>query len=272
MTLPVIGACLTIEDLETYRSWILDRQRDLELQSFHDAAVLDGDWTPQVDRALALLDGYTGRLGIHGPFMGLNIASSDPAVQAIVARRLDQGLDVCERINATQMVIHSPYTPWDHANMDNFARGRERIVECSHASIGAAVSRAANQGVTLVMENIQDVDPMERRRLVDTFASPALKLSVDVGHANCLHHAEGAPPADYFIAAAGDQLDHVHLQDTDGYADRHWALGEGTIRWAAVLRAIDASPARPRVVLELRDKAGIPASMQFLRDLGLTES
>jgi len=272
MPLPVIGACLTIEDLPTYRDWLIGRQRDVELQSFHDSAVLEGDWQPLVDRARALLDGHTGRLGIHGPFMGLNIASSDPGVQAVVARRMDQGLDICAALGATQMVIHSPYTPWDHANMDNFARGRERIVECTHASIGAAVRRAADQGVTLVLENIQDVDPMERLRLVDTFGSDALQLSVDVGHANCLHFSENAPPADYFIAAAGNRLHHVHLQDTDGYADRHWALGEGTIRWPAIFRALAPLTSAPRLVLELRNKDGIPASMRLLRDLALTDS
>lgn len=271
MTLPVIGACLMIEDLETYRDWLIERQRDLELQSFHDSAVLDGDWQALVDRARALLDGHTGRLGIHGPFMGLNIGSSDPAVQAVVARRMDQALDICAALGATQMVIHSPYTPWDHANMDNFPRGRERIVECAHASIGGAVRRAADQGVTLVLENIQDVDPMERLRLVDSFGSEALQLSVDVGHSNCLHFSENAPPADYFISAAGNRLHHVHLQDTDGYADRHWALGEGTIRWPAIFRALEGLTSAPRLVLELRDKAGIPASIRLLTDLGLVE-
>ena len=31
---------------------------------------------------------------------------------------------------------------------------------------------------------------------------------------------------------------NVHLQDADGYADRHWSLGEGTVRWHAVFAAL----------------------------------
>jgi hypothetical protein len=75
---PVLGAALNVASLETYRSWILERQRDLELQDFFTAEVLNGDWRPLADRIRTMLDGYKGRLGIHGPFWGFKIDSQDP--------------------------------------------------------------------------------------------------------------------------------------------------------------------------------------------------
>ena len=63
-------------------------------------------------------------------------------------------------------------------------------------------------------------------------------LSIDTGHANYAHGSTGGPPVDYFVHAAGDMLHHVHLQDTDGYADRHWNPGEGNVSWPAVFRAL----------------------------------
>jgi hypothetical protein len=45
--------------------------------------------------------------------------------------------------------------------------------------------------------------------------------------------------------------------------------GEGTIRWHAVFRAIEALEVTPRLILGLRDKAGIPATMAFLKSAGL---
>jgi len=71
------------------------------------------------------------------------------------------------------------------------------------------------------------------------------------------------------VHSAGEMLEHIHLQDADGFADRHWALGEGTIRWHAVFRAIAALQVKPRLILELRDKVGIPPSMALLESLGL---
>lgn len=269
MSLPVIGAALGTAGLETWRDWILEKDRDLELQSFHTAAELDRDWSAEAAHTRKLLDGYRGRLGIHGPFWGFSIGTSDPEVQKVVARRLSQGLDVCAAVGATQMVIHSPYTTWDYNNLDAFPHNRRNLVENVHATIGAAVKRAEDQGVTLVMENIEDIDPKDRQRLVETFNSPALKLSIDTGHAQYAHRRTGAPPVDYFVSAAGAMLDHIHLQDVDGYADRHWAVGEGTILWTSVFRAIAELPVKPRLILELRDKAGISASMEYLSRMGL---
>jgi len=131
------------------------------------------------------------------------------------------------------------------------------------------VKRAQETGITLVIENIEDVDPATRRALVDSFDSPAIALSIDTGHAQLARRAAGAPPVDYFVRDAGAQLAHVHLQDVDGHADRHWAPGEGEIAWAAVFRALADCPGAPHLVLELRDKRDIPKGFAHLRDLGL---
>lgn len=269
MSLPVIGAALGTADLELWRDWVLEKDRDLELQAFHSAAVLESDWSAEAAQTRALLDGYSGRLGIHGPFWGFSIGTSDPDVQRVVARRMDQGLDVCAAVGATQMVIHSPYTTWDHNNLDADPDGRSRLMDNAHACIGAAVRRAGDQGVTLVLENIEDIDPKDRGLLVESFNSPALKLSIDTGHAHYAHYSTGAPPVDFFVTSAGHMLDHLHLQDADGHADRHWAIGEGTILWSSVFRAIATLDVRPRLILELRDKTGIRASMDYLVRAGL---
>lgn len=266
-----IGAALRVADLDTYAPWLRERQRDLELQDFTDAATLSGDWSGVVDEARRRLDGFTGRLGIHGPFWGITIHSKDPDIRAVVARRMDQGLDVCAALGATQMVIHSPYSTWDHNNLDGNAGAREAVIENTHATLGAAVARAADMGVTLVVENIEDVDPSDRRHLVESFGSDAIRLSIDTGHAQYAHRATGAPPVDYFVTDAGRLLHHMHLQDADGYADRHWAIGEGNVPWRAVFRAIAALEHRPHLVLELKDKGGIPASIAYLTSLGLAE-
>lgn len=269
MTPPVIGAALGTADLEHYRDWILEKQRDLELQSFHTADVLNGDWQPEADRVKALLDGYTGRLGIHGPFWGFTIHSIDPDVRTVVARRMDQALDVCAAIGATQMVVHSPYTTWDYNNLDNYDIARDMVIENTHATMKAAVKRAEDQGVTLVIENIEDIDPRDRLVLADSFGSDAVRLSIDTGHAHYAHGSNNAPPVDYYVKAAGGMLHHIHLQDADGYADRHWTIGEGTIQWHAVFRALAKLEEKPRLIMELRDKAGIPASMEYLSREGL---
>ena len=157
MTLPVIGAALTNSDLAVYRDWILEKDRDLELQSFVNASVLDADWAPLAAQVRAVLDGYKGRMGIHGPFWGFTIDTPDPLVREVVQKRLNQGLDVCAAVGASHMVLHSPFTTWDYNNLDGQPGDREDLISRTHTLLRPIVTRAETLGVTLVMENIEDI-------------------------------------------------------------------------------------------------------------------
>src|SRR3569623_1799442 len=112
-TLPILGAALTINSIPAHREWLLERQRDHEIQDFVYPEMLDGDWRATADRIKAMLDGHTGRRGIHGPFWGFKIDSQDPMIRGMVTKRLLQGLEIVEHLGATHMVVHSPYTTWD---------------------------------------------------------------------------------------------------------------------------------------------------------------
>jgi sugar phosphate isomerase/epimerase len=167
------------------------------------------------------------------------------------------------------MVVHSPFTTWGHNNYDNYPNGRAGVIDRVHDSIDASVTRAERLGVELVIENIEDKDPADRVRLVQSFDSKQVRVSIDTGHAHYAHGSTGAPPADRYVTAAGDLLAHVHLQDADGYADRHWAMGDGTVRWPAIFKALAPLTSNPRLIIELRDHSEILRGAQHLINLGL---
>ncbi|WP_045392270.1 sugar phosphate isomerase/epimerase [Falsirhodobacter sp. alg1] len=267
--LPLLGAAMPVSTLATLQGFILEQNRDLELQDFITVDLLNGGWRERADEARALLQGYEGRLGIHGPFWGLNISNPDPDIRTIVTGRLMQGLEVCDHLGATQMVVHSPFTAWDNNNLDNQPDALERIHALAHETLRGPVEYAAAIGATMVIENIDDMNPDLRAALADSFGSAQIALSVDTGHAHYAHGTNGAPPVDYFVRRAGKRLQHIHLQDADGHADRHWAIGHGNILWASVFSALAELTSKPRLILELRDKAGILPSVKYLNDLGL---
>lgn len=268
---PILGAALSLESLPAHREWLLAQQRDLELQDFFRADVLDGDWRDVAGRIRTLLDGFEGRLGIHGPFWGFKIDSHDPLIRKAVTTRLLQGLEAAEAVGATQMVIHSPFSTWDHNNLDLYPGNREAVLERVRLTLSEVVRRADEIGCELVLENIEDKNPRERVWLARALESKYVRVSLDTGHAFYAHVSTGAPPVDYYVDAAGDLLTHVHLQDTDGYADRHWAPGDGAIRWATVFRALGRLNSKPRLILELRDHAAILGAARYLTDLGVAE-
>ncbi|PSL18154.1 sugar phosphate isomerase/epimerase family protein [Shimia abyssi] len=268
--LPIVGAQLSVLDIDKNRDWLFEKNRDLELPEFCMADILK---SPEmfVDMARQKLDGWRGRLGIHGPFGGFELDTKDKETRAVVQDRLAQAIAVCEALGATQMVLHSPFDLWDVHNFGNGPKDLERRVSQIIDTLGPTLKRAEELGVVLVLENIKDVDPGHRAAVVDAADSSALRLSVDTGHANWAHTMAGAPAVDRFITDANQMLSHVHLQDTDGYADRHWPLGTGNIAWHGVFEAIKRCKSDPHLIVEINDFDRVQESVAHLEALGLAQ-
>ena len=264
-----IGACLKTSEVSDHRDWLFDHDRDIELQDFMTRDALSEAFEDHIAAARAALDGHTGRRGIHGPFEGLDIDNKDAELRPLITARFLKALEAADRIGARQMVMHSPYTAWYQNNIFSFPGYAETKLERIHEVLGPVVKAGEEMGITLVIENIQDVRPETRRAMVDSFGSPAIALSIDTGHAHLARRMSGAPPVADFVADAGAQLAHMHVQDLDGHADRHWPPGMGEIEWEAVFRALATCESTPHLVLELRNKADIPQGFAHLKSLGL---
>ena len=275
---PVVGAAVWAEDLERVEglaAFLVDSGRDVEVRDFYLADALRTDWTQLAGRVRARLDGHRGRVGIHGPGKGFGLDAEDPDIRAVAQARLHAGLDACLALAGSpgtgHMVVHSPFKTWDWHNLDRAPGGREAKIGRVHETLREIVRRAEDEGVVIVIENVEDKDPGDRVALARSFDSPAVRVSLDTGHAHYAHGATGAPPVDYYVRAAGAMLSHVHLQDSDGYADRHWQIGRGSIAWHAVFAVLAELPAMPRLLLELRDPADLLPSAKWLAEAGLAD-
>lgn len=271
MTPLKIGACLKLAEIDTHRDWLFDAGRDIEIQDFMSHTALGADLDDLIIAAKSTLAGHSGRIGIHGPYEGLDIDNKDAEVRPLITARFLKALEAADRIGARQMVLHSPYTLWYQNNVLSWPDYATSKLGRIHDILAPVVRAAEAMGITLVIENIQDVRPETRREMIDSFGSDAIALSIDTGHAQLARRMSAAPPVEDFVRDAGAQLAHVHLQDVDGHADRHWAPGQGEIEWTAVFRALADCGNAPHLVLELRDKAEIPKGFAWLAALGLAE-
>ncbi|WP_373235472.1 sugar phosphate isomerase/epimerase family protein [Cohaesibacter celericrescens] len=271
-TLPILGAALSYKDVVSLKDWIFEKNRTLELQDFSRVDVLDDDQDALIDAYAQLLDGFGGVFGIHGPFLGLDLGSPDPLVQNVVMVRLLDAINKCERLGATHMVVHSPFNMFHTLNSMTFPSMRDEMIEAAANTLAPVLNRAEQIGCCLMLENVADSDPSLRNSLVKAIKSPMLKVSIDTGHAHFAHGQFKAPPVADFIYTAGSLLGHVHLQDADGYADRHWHPGEGTVPWGGVFKALADISATPRLILEVRDrKEQLPQTVARLQSLGLAQ-
>ncbi|NJN18546.1 MAG: sugar phosphate isomerase/epimerase [Oscillochloris sp.] len=266
--LPTIGAAMTIDKLAIYRDWLIDGRRDLEIQDAVSPQVLDGDWRGEARRGRALLEGFEGRLGIHGPFLGLTLTAHDPMVREVVIARLRRGLEFAGELGATHMVVHSPFLSFGSPFLPFVpASRRTHEIGLAHAVIEPLLPLAEQLHCMLVIENIVDANPAPLLDLIHSFDSPLVQASLDTGHATITQRT-GGPPPDQWVREAGPLLAHVHVQDSDGHLDRHWAPGDGAINWYALFEAIGELAHQPRMVLELRDHSHIPRGAAYLAERG----
>ena len=271
-SLPILGAALKYDHVSSLRDWIFEKNRALELQDFCNVSAHDDDQKDLIAAYRTLLNGYEGDFGIHGPFLGLDIASDDPLVREVVIKRMLDALEKCEALGATHMVVHSPFFFFHTLNNVNFSFLKTVVFNNAQATLEPILARAEEIGCCLMLENVGDADPMLRRELVESVKSPMLRLSIDTGHAHFANGQFKAPPVTDFILTANDLLGHVHLQDADGYADRHWHPGEGTIPWGGVFKTLADIDASPRLIIEAADRQErLPRTVARLEALDLAQ-
>lgn len=272
MSLPILGVATSINDLKQIQNWVLEKHRDIEVQDFVFAQQLDEMNEDIILEYKNCLKGHEGNIGIHGPFVNLDVTAVDQEIGKVTTKRLMQGLKVCEKLGATHMVVHSPFSAWLSLNELNMPSIKRDMFNSAQDILGECLKRCEDIGCTMVLENIDDTDPFIRKKLAQSFDSEYFKVSIDTGHAQLSHTNNGAPAVVDFIIAAGDLLGHVHLQDVDGYADRHWHPLEGNIPWAPVFNELSKIDISPRLILEPKDRyEQLPASIKRLEGLNLAQ-
>lgn len=269
MPLPTIGACVTVTTMPSLRDWAFAGNRPLEIQDFVQADVIAGDPSALIATWQGLLAGHGGPRGIHGPFFGLDLSNPDAEIRAIVRKRLIKGVEIAAALQADLMVVHSPFNFWHRLNYTNYAFLRPALMAACCDCLAPVLDSARTHGVTIALENIDDTDPADRADLADMMDHPCLRLSVDTGHADLAHANYGAPPVVDVLVEADKRLAHVHLQDVDGHADRHWHPGDGRIAWRPVIDCLQQHVGQPRLLLEVRNRPDrIPETAAWLERLG----
>ena len=104
MTPLKIGACLAPHEIADHRDWLFDADRDIELQGFSTHKDLALEFEDRIASAKAALKGFRGRLGLHGPYEGLDMDNKDPEVRPVIPARNQKAQEAAERVGAPQMV------------------------------------------------------------------------------------------------------------------------------------------------------------------------
>lgn len=120
----------------------------LEITAFAFPAGLDQGLGERVRRHAEAVCGVTP-LSLHGPFMDLYPASTDPAVVAVTRARHESALTVAEALGAQVYVAHVGSVP-----LIRHPRYRERFVAATCQFWMEFADRAEKAGIVIALENL----------------------------------------------------------------------------------------------------------------------
>lgn len=172
-----------------------------------------------------------------------NLADINGGHLAESRRQLRDTIRLCRDIGGGMVVIHPGIAaPLSIEKRHSLARYpqftlesiKKEALQNFKESLHAAASLAETLDVVLGLENFSHVtncvqsNYAELVEWVDEIDSPALKITLDVGHANLEGGVEAA------IEIFDSRIVHIHLNDNDGQSSLHGTLGSGTIDWHAI--------------------------------------
>ncbi len=170
------------------------------------------------------------------------LVSADPGGRARRIEFLYRAIDVAHALESDCVslwsgILREPIVV--DVGIDRLVDGLRRVCEYADAN-GVIVGFEPEPGMLI------DTMPMFER-LLERLDSPALKLTLDIGHLHC----QGETPLAPQIHRWSDRLVNVHIEDMRRGVHEHLMFGEGEIDFPPVIRELASVDYRGLVQVEL---------------------
>lgn len=193
-------------------------------------------------------------LSVHAPYSDLNLASLNHPIWRESVRQVLACIDGAAELT-DRVTVHPGYlSPMGKLLPD-------KVWALQKAALSEIGSYAADRGVRVFLENMGGLKevlcryPEEILGMIE--GVDGIGFTLDIGHAHTVGKVReflGFLPS----------VNHIHVHDNQGAADQHLALGDGTISWEEVGRAV-ARGYRGIVVVEGRNLEEAKKSLSVFR-------
>jgi len=207
-----------------------------------------------------VLETFSFRYLVHAPYIGVNLASLNPAIREASRGLVSSAIKFANFIDARLVVSHVGRLSRDYPE-----RLVERAVGNAASALTSLQSLSEDLGVTFTIENdhrsgdrVLAGTPEQIRPLLEEVGC---RLTFDVGHANTLGRPEE------FLESLRDYVVNVHLHDNDGVGDSHLPLGRGNVNLKGVFTALGGSLRDIPLIIECHSFADIRESLKVVRSL-----
>lgn len=244
-------------DQHSYLSEIADLGAGIELGSYGLIGVRSQkDWDSTLEKHIAAVNKFSGKVAMHGPFIGIEYSHTDHLIRESIQHRIDMTFNAACTLKACRVILHSGYS------IEN------EVFHLDESWLARNISYWKNEicrwekaGIEIVLENDVEKSPELLVELVKTVNSPSLQLCLDIGH---LHYFSPYSSS-YWVNKMGSYLKHVHIHDNDQKADRHWPIGKGTFDFEAFYSSLENST--PDITLSVEVEGTMEDKMNDLRKI-----
>lgn len=226
-----------------------------EYNDFYFPDVLDN--SARIDE---LIDFYKSLPGdrsentLHGAFFDVAVHSSDREIRAVSDKRVRQSMDIARRLAVRAVIFHT----------NLIANFKTQSYIDGWVSKNAAYWRelsADYPDISIYIENMFDQDPEPMVALMRELEDvPGVSACLDFAHASAF-----GDDAEKWVRALLPYASHLHLNDNDGIADLHLAMGAGKLDYTPLGRAIAESNAHPSVLIEMSDISAQARSIEYMQ-------
>lgn len=192
-----------------------------------------------------LLATHSCRYTIHAPSRGTNLASLLEPIRRASVEVMAGCFRIAGEVGAG-VVLHPGYFAWENE--------REKAEQQLRLSLVELQEFAHEYSIEFFVENMGNWEYFLLKTPDELPLIDGCSFALDVGHA----HQNRCLPS--FLATS--RARHFHLHDNDGTTDTHATVGDGTIDFGAVMRAVRASGVRP--VIEVATFEGVKKSLDRL--------
>lgn len=232
-----------------------------EYNDFFSPRVLDDK-----KKQMEIIDSYAAVRGdfsqdtVHGAFLDVTLHSSDPLIRQIGEKRIRQSMDIAKEMGVRAVIFHTNRIQgFRESNyLQNWYKANEKFFR-------NILEEYSNQEIYI--ENMFDEAP-------DILAELARRMSDQKRFGVCLDYAHAmvfGKDAPDWVETLAPYIRHIHLNDNDLQADRHWTIGQGKIDWSAFGGQIMEKCVDVSWLIEISGVKEQEQSIRFLKDKGLLD-
>lgn len=191
---------------------------------------------------------------MHGAFLDVCIHSEDPLIREASVKRVQQSMDIAERMGLRGVVFHtgllaglrvtSYLEHWKESNASFFAELSKKYPKQQ-----------------IFMENMFDETP-------DALASLGEKMEGNGQFGVCLDYAHGAVTdcdPESWVRTLAPYVRHMHINDNDLNRDLHRPIGEGQIDWMEFQRLMQKYEMNSTVLVEVKGYEAQKKSLEYMK-------